>query len=89
MNKSMGVIDSMSKSLMDDKSVDDPDDVIEYDELSLKVTKTTAQNLDNTTVTTMQGEMTMPKLADAFPDSDGSCIENTVGHEHTIYMSIS
>ena len=78
MNGSMGVVDTLSGALLEDKSVGDPDDVVEFDELSLIVTKSVAENLDNTTVSVKQGSLQMPRLADAFPNTDGSCIDNTV-----------
>ena len=84
------VIADISNVLLSGKEPMDPNDVIEYPEFAVVAAKTDSNNLQDTSVSTAQGQLIMPNASDLLKGRDISCIASKVNHstskEHDAFL---
>ena len=72
------VVDDISNVLSADKEPGDPDDVLEYDELSLMISTGNVEQLDNTNFTSNQGGVVLPPIQELLNGDKPKCIDSQV-----------
>ena len=70
MKNLVNVLDVVQDTLLKAKQVGDPDDVLEYKKMTAVVSKSTPEDLENSTTVTPHGSVELPPLADILSDPD-------------------
>ncbi len=78
MKNVVNVINDISNVLSSDKEPGDPDDRIEKDSLTMLVYSGNADQLDNTTIESNQGGVTLPNIKDLFNGTELPCVDTKV-----------